>query len=187
MKSLESTSLSSSGKRWSDVIPDGPGAAPRRALRANTSETPSVPAQIVQQIRLAGLPGSTLPWELVVSALDQRVLSTWLMCVVPQKRLPMLLWPLTIHQLAPKTWRGQLSWPHRCRPQQQLLGWAVLKSVRIVVTQSGKSVVGTTLWLTSRSNASRDTAGTVTLLWVSEDARTTESGAVDDSHIFKPN
>ena len=33
VKSSESTSLSSNGKRWSDVIPDGPGAAPRRALR----------------------------------------------------------------------------------------------------------------------------------------------------------
>ena len=48
---------------------------------ANTSETPSVPTQIVQQLRLAGLPDSTLPWELVVSALDQKVLSTWPMCV----------------------------------------------------------------------------------------------------------
>ena len=73
---------------------------------ANTSETPSVPTQIVQQLRLAGLPDSTLPWQLVVSALDQKVLSTWPMCV---KRLPTLVLPLTIHQLAPETWRGQLS------------------------------------------------------------------------------
>ena len=66
---------------------------------ANTSETPSVPTQIVRQVRLAG-----------------RELSTWLMCVVPWKLLPMLVWPQTIHQLAPMTWRRQLSWPHRRRP-----------------------------------------------------------------------
>ena len=51
------------------------------------------------------------------------------------------------------------------------------------------TIVGTTLCLTSRSNASRDTAGTVPFLWdrlmdlaagtAREDARTTESGAVD--------
>ena len=32
VKSVESASLSSTGKKWSDVIPAGPGAAPRRAL-----------------------------------------------------------------------------------------------------------------------------------------------------------
>ena len=79
VKSSESTSLSTVGRGGrksflTDLEPH------HRVPCANTSETPSVPTQIVQQVRLAGLPGSTLPWELVVSALDQKVLSMWPMC-----------------------------------------------------------------------------------------------------------